>query len=184
MRANGYVDWALVNPPPRPAHPRNTENRDPQPTVAVPYIRNMSEELARAYHRHGVNTYMKPINTLRSQLVKPKDRTPVERQSGVVYRIVCDQDQSHVYIGETKRTVATRFAEHNKQSDQPTAVREHITATGHSFHKFGQCSDSCQGRTNLSSKNQGGYKHQDPTSSSQPRPRRPAAPDLRQHPDF
>ena len=73
---------------------------------------------------------MKPFNTIRQQLVRPKDQTPKEKQSGVIYQLSCDQDSKHTYIGETKRTFATRFKEH-KDLNRPTAVGEHTLATGH-----------------------------------------------------
>ena len=81
---------------------------------------------------------MRPINTIRSQLVKPKDRTPKERQSCVVYKIQCEEDQAHFYIGETKRTLAARFAEHAKV-DNSTGIGEHLSATGHTI-----CLDNAQ----------------------------------------
>ena len=39
------------------------------------YIQGLSEELQRIFKQHGVNVYHKPINTIRSLLVKPKDLT-------------------------------------------------------------------------------------------------------------
>ena len=130
LKANGYEDWAISNPKPRKPRDAGAIDQGPKPTVGIPYVRNVSEELARAYHRHNVNTFMKPINTITSQLVKPKDRTPQERQSCVVYKINCDQDPSHFYIGETKWTLATRFAEHVKP-DNASGVSEHLQSTGH-----------------------------------------------------
>ena len=69
-------------------------------------------------------------NTIRSQSVKPKDKTPKENQSCVVYEITCDQNPSHKYIGETKRTLATRFKEHVKP-DNASGKSEHLITTGH-----------------------------------------------------
>ena len=63
--------------------------------------------------------------------MNPKDKTPKEHKCGVIYEIKCDQDESHTYIGETKRTIATRFKEH-QNLDKPTAVGEHCQNTGHS----------------------------------------------------
>ena len=73
---------------------------------------------------------MKPINTLRNLLVKPKDRTPMEKHSCIIYQLTCDQDPNHTYIGETKRTLQTRFNEHQKL-DRPTAIGEHSVESGH-----------------------------------------------------
>ena len=62
--------------------------------------------------------------------MKPKDKTPVEKQSCVIYQLTCDQNPSHKYIGETKRNFFTRYKEH-KKLDRPTAVGEHTLETGH-----------------------------------------------------
>ena len=67
----------------------------------------------------------KPVNTLHSILVYPKDK-----KCGVMYEITCDQDPAHVYIGETKRPLGKRFKEHTNLTI-PTGVGDHCNATGH-----------------------------------------------------
>ena len=125
LRVNGYEDWIYNQHP----HHKPYERQN-GPTVAIPYIKGLSEKLRRTYKSHGVNSYMKPFNTIRNQLVKPKDRTPLEKQSCVIYQLACDQNPDHIYIGETKRTFGTRLKEH-KKLDRPTAVGEHTMNTGH-----------------------------------------------------
>ena len=61
-------------------------------------------------------------NTLRSILVHPKDRTPTEKKTGVVYDITCNDCGEH-YIGKTARTLEKRLGEHQKQTT--SAIREH-----------------------------------------------------------
>ena len=135
LRANDYTEWSLI--PPRPRQRPTTsagQSNTSRPTVGLPYLRGMSEELCRVFRSHGVQTYLKPINTLRDQLVHPKDPTPTQSKSCVVYKLTCEEDSSHTYIGETKRTLTTRVKEHQKIcSAVPTAIGEHIAATGHTI---------------------------------------------------
>ena len=92
---------------------------------------SLSRELLRTFRQHGVSVYHKPVNTLRSILVHPKDKTPKDKKYGVIYEITCDQDPAHVYIGETKRPLGKRFKEHTNLTI-PTGVGDHCNATGHS----------------------------------------------------
>ena len=64
--------------------------------------------------------YHKPINTLKSQLVHPKDKVDKAKVSAV-----CEED----YIGETARPFITRWKEHIKR--ETSAVHQHCMQTGH-----------------------------------------------------
>jgi hypothetical protein len=76
--------------------------------------------------------YHKPVNTIRQQLVHPKDPTPIANKCGVIYKIKCANCE-HNYIGETARTLGTRVKEHlNTKKDSLSAVGEHCKDTGHS----------------------------------------------------
>ena len=93
----------------------------------------VSEKLSRVFKRHGVNTYHKPTNTLRSQLVKPKDPTDKCKKCGVIYQIKCDNCEA-IYIGETSRSLGLRIKEHQKtHTSIITAVGEHCKSRGHSI---------------------------------------------------
>ncbi len=69
-------------------------------------------------------------NKLREILVKPKDKTPMEQQSGVVYQLKCDNCDK-MYIGETSRRLGTRYKEHTAGRHSRTVVGEHLDGTGH-----------------------------------------------------
>ena len=92
---------------------KNNKKSENQHTVSVPlpYVRGLSEKLTRVFLKHGVRTYHKPFNTLRAQLVNPKDVTPKEQKCGIIYHIKCD-NCNNTYIGETARSFGTRFSEH------------------------------------------------------------------------
>ena len=137
LSANGYKDWALKIPnrvkeeqkkekPPSQSEPKNS-----RPLIGLPYIRGLSEELQRIFKDHGVSTFHKPVNTLRSLLVRPKDPTKTEDQCGVVYNVLCSScDDS--YVGETARKMGKRLEEH-KKSDKESALLEHINTSGHNI---------------------------------------------------
>ena len=59
-------------------------------------------------------------------MVSPKDPTPVEKRSGVVYEIPC-KDCASSYIGQTGRQLGDRLKEHKSKapSRKPSAVSEH-----------------------------------------------------------
>ena len=87
-----------------------------------------SRTLSRVFRAQDIRTYHKPYNTLRSILVHPRDRTPTEKKTGVVYDITCNDCGEH-YIGETARTLEKRLGEHQKQTT--SAIREHQSQANH-----------------------------------------------------
>ena len=140
LSANGYADWALEVPNQSDKSLRATnkeasqpanENQERTPQIGLPYIQGLSEELQRIFKSHGVHTYHKPFNTIRSLLVNPKDKTDKKDKCGTIYNIPCSSCDDF-YIGETKRKLGVRYNEHSK-SDKESAVLEHIKKTGHSI---------------------------------------------------
>ena len=101
------------------------------PSVGLPYIQGLSEELQRVFRNHGVATYHKPSNTLRSHLVRPKDKQEKKDKCGVVYLTPCGTCDDF-YVGETARALGKRFQEHTS-TDRESAVLEHLRSTGHSL---------------------------------------------------
>ena len=59
--------------------------------VCIPYISGLSEQLQRVFKSHSIPSYHKPVNTIRSLLVNPKDKSKKETQCGVVYSIKCSE---------------------------------------------------------------------------------------------
>ena len=79
---------------------------------------------------HGVASYHKLLNTLRSQLVRPKDKTPLEKQCGLVYKVECGVCHKQ-YTWETERILGKRFKEHTDGNHPSSVVQEHIDLTCH-----------------------------------------------------
>ena len=87
------------------------------------------EFLQRAFKSHKVTLVHKPFNSLRSQLVRVKDKTENLKKCGTVYHIHCEQCDKD-YVGETSRLLETWVKEH--LSRNLSAVHEHCMLTGHS----------------------------------------------------
>ena len=47
-------------------------------SVVIPYIKNVSEALARVFKKHNIFVTMRPHSTLRRVLVYPKDKIKLE----------------------------------------------------------------------------------------------------------
>ena len=123
MVTNAGCLKSLLNPAPqvRRTAPRRQLDQSP-------YVSGLSEHLSRVFRAQDIRTYHKPYNTLRSTLVHPKDRTPTEKKTGVVYDITCSDCGEH-YIGETARTLEKRLGEHQKQTT--SAIQEHQSQANH-----------------------------------------------------
>ena len=134
LSCNGYKPWMLTLPK------KKTPQKDPpsgqqetRPSVGLPYVKGLSEKLARMFKQQGINAYHKPQNTLRSLLVHPKDKDPMEQKCNTIYQLTCSGCKAQ-YIGESGRTLEIRRKEHmDLKKRPPSAVAEHIMATGHEF---------------------------------------------------
>ena len=132
----GYPAWAIERVKRDMTTPKeqttNTDSDTKQTrsrgTVVVPYIKDLSETLARVLKGYGVQVCIKPTQTLRANLVAPKDKLKKEDVCGPVYYIPCtDTNCSEFYIGETERSLRTRFMEHKRPSSVSSSeVAEHI----------------------------------------------------------
>ena len=131
LLANGYKPWIMKIPKKKPRQevPKDKTPKRSHP-IGLPYVKDLSEHLQRIFKSYNVPSYHKPINTLKSILVNPKDKTKIENQCGIVYHIEC-QDCNNDYIGETGRNMGTRFKEHTTRQGTISDVKDHIKATGH-----------------------------------------------------
>ena len=70
-----------------------------------------------------MQVYCKGGNTIKNLLMAPKDKDPIMRKSGVIYRYRCNRvDCDEEYIGESSRVFGDRFKEHQF---------DHTTISGH-----------------------------------------------------
>ncbi len=68
--------------------------------VVVPYIQGASEAAARILSKHGVPVAHKPVKTLRTTLMRPKDPLQPNGKLNVIYILECSQCPVE-YVGET-----------------------------------------------------------------------------------
>ncbi len=99
-------------------------------SVRISLVHTRSIRTASANFQETWCVYVPQTNKQREILVKPKDKIPMEQQSGVVYQLKCDNCDK-IYIGETSRSLGTRYKEHTAGRHTRTAVGEHLDNTGH-----------------------------------------------------
>ena len=98
----------------------------------------------RLSKQFGITCVHKKTPDLGSLLFKRRPSAPFWEKQNSIYSIPCAQDQHHQYIGQTKRKLAVRIAEHQKSCQvdlstiQPDSkfdngVPFHLASTGHSF---------------------------------------------------
>ena len=72
---------------------------------------------------------LKGGSTIKNLLMAPKDKDPICKKSGVIYRYKCDRvEYDEEYIGELARNIAERFKEHLKA---PSPIYDHSNISGH-----------------------------------------------------
>ena len=78
----------------------------------------------------GVQVHFNGGQTIKNFLMTPKDKDPILKKSGVIYRYKCDREGcEEEYIRESARTFADRFKEHQKA---PSPIFDHCNISGHS----------------------------------------------------
>ena len=106
---------------------RDTLGNKCKGSVTLPYVAGVSESLQRLMRSYSIITHIKPGNTLRSQLVAPKDKTRTLDRSGIVYNIKCTDCPSE-YTGDSARPLRARLEEHKRTS---SPVGAHLQETNH-----------------------------------------------------
>ena len=113
-----------------PTKKTNTNNQK-KSHIVVPYYSGLSESIKNIGSKYGVEVYFKGGSTIKNLLMSPKDKDPIQKQSGVIYRFQCDRvDCDEEYIGESSRTFGERFMEHLKP---PSPIYDHSNITGHNI---------------------------------------------------
>ena len=137
-----YPNWALNRVKIKSqtsAHKTNNQNikksapnniRGPKTHIVVPYHQGLSESFKGTCRKYGIEVHLKGGHTIKDLLMAPKDKDPILKRSGVIYRYKCGRvDCDHEYIGESARNFEERFKEHLKA---PSPIHDHINVSGHS----------------------------------------------------
>ena len=108
---------------------RTNTNNQKKSHIVVPYYSGLSESIKNIGSKYGVEVYFKGGSTIKNLLLSPKDKDPIQKQSGVIYRYQCNRvDCDEEYIGESSRTFGERFKEHLKP---PSPIYDHSYITCH-----------------------------------------------------
>ena len=96
--------------------------------TSIPNIQGTSNKVRRILNKAGVKVTMRPVRTIGQILPSPKDPQNPEKKSCVVYQVPCS-DCNFVYIGQTKRDLKSRLAEHKlaikNQEPEKSALCKH-----------------------------------------------------------
>ena len=131
-----YPTWALnkikqkiKNPGTRTSTNKNS-NITKRSYIVVPYYGGLSKSVKNIGKKFGVQVHCKGGTTIKNLLMAPKDKDPIQKQSGVISKYHCDRvDCDEEYIGESSRTFGERFKEHLKP---PSPIYDHSSISGHS----------------------------------------------------
>nr|VZH93662.1 unnamed protein product [Spirometra erinaceieuropaei] len=135
FRANGYPRTFVERSRKQPRK-RNEKPIQPKSWRSIPYMKGVSEAVARSLAPLGIGAAHRPDSTIRRQLMRPKDPIPKQEMSAVVYRLqyscgICN------YVGETGRRLQTRMHEHKlavRRLDPKSEVATHAAQMGHVFN--------------------------------------------------
>ena len=140
MKKCKYPTWALNrvklrNQTPSPkkkninsnSNPNN--NREQKPHITVPYHQGLSESFKRTYKKYDIEVHLRGGPTIKNLLMTSKDKDPILKRSGVIYRFKCNRVEcDEEYIGESARNFGERFKEHVKS---PSPIHDQINISGH-----------------------------------------------------
>lgn len=116
----------------------NNNNNNNKKYFKIPYIKGLSEKIARIFNNDEMKVAFGNENNIRKlHLTKTKSKTPKELESNVIYRIPC-LECSDAYLGQTSRYLKIRINEHkrsikhnNNSSQNRTALAEHSITKCH-----------------------------------------------------
>ena len=95
----------------------------------MPYHQGLSESFKSTWKKYGIEVHLKEGPTIKNLLMTPKDKDPILKRSGVIYRFKCNRVEcNEEYIGQSARNFGERFKEHQKA---PSPIRDHINISGH-----------------------------------------------------
>ena len=130
-----YPTWALIKGRHKMKSPGTNKTSDRSSNISqksfivVPYYAGLSENILNIGRKFGVQVHCKGGTTIKNFLMAPKDKDPMLKQSGVIYRYHCDRvDCYEEYIRESSRTFGERFKEHLKP---PSPIYDHSNISGH-----------------------------------------------------
>lgn len=133
FKSNGYSE-TFIKQATRPKRQiQQAETNTDHSFISIPYIRGLSEPIARILKKHNIKTAFRARPTLKNILVHLKDPITQQNQRGSIYMITCACGKK--YIGETGRPLSVRMEEHKRAwrlgHHTKSAIAEHsLTCEG------------------------------------------------------
>ena len=131
----GYPDWAVDRVKKQRSQPKDKSSEKEKSStkslpgsISLPYVAGLSEAFARLLKKYNIQSTMKPCNTIRQNLVRPKDKRPLSDNAGVVYNIACKQCPGR-YVGETGRKLGVRVKEHRDEVEKADKMTHYTRST-------------------------------------------------------
>ena len=109
----GYPQWALICTGP----------------MVKPLDAEPKKEEDRALGKQKITTAVKPMGSIKSALVHPKDKVPSRTKDNLVYEATCLSCDA-TYIGETQHPLHKRVYQH-AAPNLSSAIADHTRQTGH-----------------------------------------------------
>ena len=107
-------------------HPDTGHEIKKQFYISVPYFPGLSEAFKKIFKYTAIQVCFKGVNTLKSLLMHPKDKVPMEQKKDIVYHCECKADGCNSsYMREMSRALSERVKEHSKSST--SAILKHCT---------------------------------------------------------
>jgi len=134
FKINGYPNKFIVSctrSQPLP-EPRSSANI----WISLQYTHRLSEVAARLLTPLNIGVAHRPISTIKSVVMHPKDTIEDDKKTNVIYGIPCSEYPS-VYVRQTGRMLKTMMAEHRaavRRLDSNSQIDEHVNETGHRFN--------------------------------------------------
>lgn len=120
LKRCGHPNWALNRKKRKKDDKQREEKRG---KVVIPYVKGVSENMARIFKKHNIETIHKPTTTLRNVICnKMKDKVEKLDKTGAVYYNKCKKHAENDYVGETDRVLRERMYEH-RIIDHKTSTR-------------------------------------------------------------
>ncbi|XP_072018311.1 uncharacterized protein [Amphiura filiformis] len=112
LRTCGYPDWTfkkvkdqIQSVKPKKVSKKTDDKTRSKGMVVLPYVKGVTERVSRVMKNYNISTAMKPHNTLRKQLVHPKDKRDPNNTTDAVYKIPCMNCELS-YIGKLAESLA------------------------------------------------------------------------------
>ena len=140
LQANNYPRSVINKVKNKISNRQNSTNNNGQQNsnlkyASAPYLVKTSEKVSKLLKPFNIRLAHKPSAPLRNHLCNFKDKRPISKSSGVIYKISCSMCLA-VYIGETGRLVEERMAEHQRDirnKKRESLVYMHTEQYGHTF---------------------------------------------------